>query len=269
MFLPDYHTHSLCSFDGSAPLAELCRAAEDAGLSELCLTDHCDLVNTQGKADLSFRWEPVEDQLALARPLFEGRLAVRKGVELGSAWEFPDFARELTSRPGLDFVLGSVHNLSLADGGIDFYYVNYRSEADCYFVLDRYFNCMERLSEMDCWDVLAHIIYPLRYMNGRDGQSASLDRYEPQLRRIFRRVIDTGRGIEVNTCRGRTIGDWRWVLALYKDCGGSVLTLGSDAHRPEDVGKGIPQALALLREMGFSHIARYVGRKPELVQIEI
>lgn len=267
MFFPDYHTHSLCSFDGAAPLTDLCQAAVAAHLTELCLTDHCDLVNTQNKPDLSFRWEPIEEQLALARSRFEGRLTIRKGVEVGSAWEFPDFARELTSRPGLDFVLGSVHNLSLADGGTDFYYVNFKSDADCYYVLDRYFDCMERLAQMDCYDVLAHIIYPLRYMNGRDGQHAALDRYQPQLRRIFKTVIGKGKGIEVNTCRGETVEDWRWTLELYKDCGGTILTLGSDAHRPEDVGKGIQAAAALVKALGFPSIARYVQRQPELVQI--
>lgn len=267
MFLADYHTHSLCSFDGSAPLTELAQAALEAGLSELCLTDHCDLLNTQGKPDLSFRWEPVEKQLSQARALYSDKLAIRTGVELGGAWEFPDFCRELVSHPELDLVLGSVHNLSLADGGLDFYYVNYKSEEDCYYVLDRYFDCMERLAEMDCWDVLAHVIYPLRYMNKRDGQQASLERYEPQLRRIFRRVIDSGRGLEVNTCRGETIRDWRWTLELYRDCGGELLTLGSDAHLSRDVGKGIREAAELVKELGFRSVARYIGRKPELVSL--
>lgn len=267
MYLSDYHTHSLCSFDGSAPLTDLAQVAVETGLTELCLTDHCDLLNTQGKPDLSFRWEPVEEQLAQARALYGDKLTIRTGVELGGAWEFPDFCRELMSHPGLDFVLGSVHNLSLADGGLDFYYVNYKSDEDCYHILDRYFDCMERLSEMDCWDVLAHVIYPLRYMNQRDGQHASLERYEPQLRRIFRRVIDSGRGIEVNTCRGETIGDWRWTLELYKDCGGTILTLGSDAHLAPDVGKGLREAAALVRELGFDSVARYIGRKPEMISL--
>lgn len=267
MFLSDCHTHSLCSFDGTAPLAHMAQAAVEAGLHELCLTDHCDLVNTQSKPDLSFRWEPVEEQLALARPLFEGRLPIRMGLELGSAWEFPDFARELVSHPQLDLVLGSVHNLRLSDGGLDFYYVNYKSDDDCYSVLDRYFDCMETLSRMDCWDVLSHVIYPLRYMNGRDGRHASLDRYEPQLRRIFHTVVDTGRAIELNTCRGETVEDWRWTLELYKDCGGTLITLGSDAHRPEDVGKGLREGAALLKELGFSHTARYLRRQPELMPL--
>ncbi len=267
MFLPDYHTHSLCSPDGCAPLVEMAQAALEAGMSELCLTDHCDILDLQGKLDLSFRWSPVEEQLALARPRFEGRLPIRMGLELGSAWEAPDFSAQLTAHPELDFVLGSVHNLSSADRGQDFYFVNYRSDEDCYYVLDRYFDCMEVLAGMDCYDVLAHIIYPLRYMNGRDGQHAALDRYEPQLRRIFHLVLDTGRGIEVNTCRGETVEDWRWLLGLYGDCGGTLITLGSDAHEPKDVGKGIPQAAQLLRELGFDHVARYESRKAVLMPL--
>lgn len=267
MFLADYHTHSLCSFDGTASLSELAQAALDAGMNELCLTDHCDLVNTKGQPDLSFRWSPVEEQLAQARPLFEGKLTIRMGVELGSPWEFPDFTQTLVAHPDLDFVLGSVHNLSLSDGGVDFYYVNYRSDADCYYVLDRYFRCMERLAAMDCYDVLSHIIYPLRYMNRRDGQHAVLDRYEDQLRSIFATVIAKDKGIEVNTCRGETVEDWRWLLSLYRDCGGEIITLGSDAHLAPDVGKGIPAAAVLVKELGFSRVARYVHRKPELVTL--
>lgn len=267
MYISDSHTHSLCSPDGHAPLTDMARAAEAAGLSELCLTDHCDLLDRYGKPDRTFRWEPIEEQLSLARPLFEDRLPLRMGLELGEAWEDPSYARELVSRPGLDLVLGSVHNLSSADGGEDFYFRTYTSLSDCYYVLDRYFDCMERLSEMDCWDVLAHVIYPLRYMNRRDGQQAALDRYEPQLRRILRTVAGTGRAIEVNTCRGQTVEDWRWTLTLYRDCGGALVTLGSDAHFPQDVGKGLPQAAALLKELGFTHTVRYLRRRPELIPL--
>jgi len=267
LFLADYHTHSLCSFDGSAPLADLAQAALDMGLSELCVTDHCDLLSFGGEPDRSFRWPPVEEQLSLARPLFEGRLPIRMGLELGAPWEDRAWTADLLSHPDLDFVLGSVHNLSSADNGIDFYCLHYTCDADCYYILDRYFDCMEVLADMDCCDVLAHIIYPLRYMNTRDGQHATLDRYEPQLRRIFKTVIANGKGIELNTCRGETVEDWRWTLSLYKDCGGTLVTLGSDAHRPQDVGKGLREGAALLKELGFTHLARYVRRQPELVEL--
>ncbi len=266
MYLVDYHTHSLCSFDGSEPLVSLARAAQAAGMSQLCLTDHCDLVSPEGKLQLTFQWPAVEEQLALAHSALGSALPIRMGVELGEPWEAPDFAAQVVSHPELDFVLGSVHNLSLADGGTDFYYVNFKTEDDCHYVLSRYFNCMETLCAMDHYDVLAHIIYPLRYMNRRDGNHVTLERYLPQLERILRAVISSDRGIELNTCRGETVEDWRQVLGLYRDCGGRIVTLGSDAHAAADVGKGIARGAALLKEYGFD-LAVYERRQPQLLRL--
>ena len=38
----DYHIHSSVSFDSDCPPAEIVRAAEQAGLKEICFTDHYD-----------------------------------------------------------------------------------------------------------------------------------------------------------------------------------------------------------------------------------
>ena len=53
MYLTDSHTHTLRSPDSDAPLAQMARAAVAAGLAELCVTDHCDLLGLYG--------EPVRD----------------------------------------------------------------------------------------------------------------------------------------------------------------------------------------------------------------
>ena len=266
MFYADYHTHTLCSPDSSAPLAQMAQAALGGGLSELCTTDHCDFLTFDGRLDLSFQWDAVEEQLARTRPLFAGRLPIRMGLELGEAWEAPEKAAALTAHPELDFVIGSVHNLSRADGGSDFYFVHYDSEETCHRLLGSYFSAMEALAAMDCYDVLAHIIYPLRYMNTRDGNHIGLEPWYPRIEQIFRTAIVKGKGIELNTCRGTTVEDWRGLLTLYRDCGGTIITLGSDAHTPEDVGKGIREGAALLKEFGFSPTL-YEKRCPKLITL--
>ena len=68
--------------------------------------------------------------------------------------------------------------------------------------------------------------------------------------------------MEINTCRGHTIGAWKPILELYKSCGGEIVTVGSDAHTPADVGKGIPAACALLSACGFRYVCTYEKRKP-------
>ena len=267
MYFVDYHMHSLCSPDGEAPLTAMAQAALDAGMKELCLTDHCDLITWDGKPDTSFDWAPVEEQMAIARPQFEGKLILRMGLELGEGWDDPEFAHKIASNPEADFIIGSVHNRSRKCGGMDYYFLNYENEDVCMEALDDYITCMDALSRLDSFDVLAHIIYPLRYMNGRDGNHATLEPLYPRLRDVFKRVIDTDRGIEVNTCRGTTIEDWRPVLELYRECGGRLLTIGSDAHCPQDVAKGIPEAAALIQSYGFRSIATFDHRKPKFVDL--
>ena len=46
-------------------------------------------------------------------------------------------------------------------------------------------------------------------------------------------------------------------------CGGEIITVGSDAHSPEGVGAGIPEACRLIADTGFRYIATYSGHKPE------
>lgn len=268
MYLVDYHTHSLCSPDSDAPLSEMAEAAIRAGLSELCLTDHCDLLTLGGHPNLNaFSWEPIEQQMALVRPEVAGKLTLRMGLELGESWEFPEAAAKIVGNPDLDFVIGSAHNHSREKGGRDFYCVSYLSDDACYASLDDYFNSLEKIAALDCYDVLGHIIYPLRYMNTRDHNHVTLDRYYPQMKSIFRTVAAKGKGIELNTYHGSTIRDWRSVLEIYRDCGGKIVTLGSDAHQPSDVGKGIPEAIELLCETGFSNLAVYEKRKPKLIPL--
>ena len=128
----------------------------------------------------------------------------------------------------------------------------------CYDALDDYFASLALLAATDFYDVLAHLIYPLRYMQA----PVTLNRYQDAIRAILRTAVEKGRGMEVNTCRGRTLEEWRPILALYRDCGGELVTVGSDAHSPADVGKGVRAACALLRECGFRRVCTYEKHQP-------
>ena len=75
-------------------------------------------------------------------------------------------------------------------------------------------------------------------------------------------MAQAGRAIEVNTWCGRTVTQWQPLLELYRDCGGEIVTVGSDAHTPADVGKGVRAACALLRECGFRRVCTYEKHQP-------
>ena len=265
MYYTDYHSHTCLSPDSDTPLTAMADAAVAAGLSELCVTDHYDLQGERGGRNAPYDWAPALMQFRDALPRYAGRLTLRLGLELGGAPVDPDYCAALLDQPALDFVIGSLHNMSPQGGGVDFYFLDYSSEAGCYAALDDYFASMEALvARPDLFDVLGHIIYPLRYML----PTVTLSRYWERLRELLRRVVKAGRGMEVNTYRGKSIEEWRDLLTLYRSLGGELITVGADAHIPQSVGKGIPQAYELLRETGFRYITVYQGRKPHMIPLD-
>ena len=258
MYCSDYHTHSKLSPDSDTPLEQQAQAAVEAGLDELCITDHCDLLSLQGEPVDSYDWPPAVAQYREVVPQFAPKLTLKLGLELGMAHLNPAASQAIVSQPELDFVLGSVHNLCPEKGGADFYYVPYPDEAACHAALDDYFTSMAVLAGTDLYDVLAHIIYPLRYMSF----PISLERYYGRIRDILRAAAEGGRGMEVNTYRGRTVAEWAPILELYRQAGGEIVTVGSDAHTPEGVGQGIQAACALLADRGFRYVCTYEKRRP-------
>lgn len=259
----DCHTHSILSPDGTAPLRRMASAAVDAGLSGLCITDHYDLQGEHGEEMPPYDWKAALEQYQDTLSHCAG-LDLRLGLELGGAAVDPERCAAVLDQPALDFVIGSVHNMSPAAGGLDFFFCDYPDEDTCYRILDDYVSSMEALAvQPKLYDVLGHIIYPLRYML----PTVSLDRFQDRIAGILSAVIQAGRGIEVNTYRGRTVQEWKPILALYRDLGGTLVTVGSDAHIPGDVGAGISQAYDLLQAEGFQFAAFYKKRKPALIHL--
>lgn len=268
MYLIDYHTHTQVSDDAEFPLSAMADAAVLAGISELCVTDHYDLLDLDGAPiETPYDWAPAVAQWEEEARHFQDRLTIRLGLEFGSAAFDQELSRRTLEHPAIDFVIGSIHNLTPEAGGTDFYFVDYKTPDICYACLDDYFANMLRLAPLPYYDVLGHIIYPLRYMNLRCGHNISLERYQDQLREILRLAAQNGRGMEINTYDGRTVSDWRPVLELFREVGGELVTVGSDAHTPQGVGKGVQAAYQLLSDVGFRYVTLYEKRQPQPIKL--
>ena len=268
MYLCDIHTHTLISSDCKARLSDMVQSAARLGLSEFCTTDHCDLLEGDGTPITGFDWPSVKANYYASMEQLGASMTFRLGVELGSATYDPELARRILKEGGdeLDFVLGSLHNWIGCYDNVEFYCMNFSNKPDlCRRVVDC---CMDYTRELvtqcpDCYDSLAHIVYPFRYIR-RDGQHLPITDYEEQIRWIFTEVARTGHAMEVNTCRGTDMGYWPLLLGWFKECGGELITVGSDAHDPRDVAKGIPQALELIKAAGFDYVTTYEKRRPVL-----
>lgn len=267
MYLADCHNHTCCSVDSQAPLELVLEQAARVGLSHVCTTDHLDLVDRWGREQTDWDWRPSLAQRERCRALCPRGVELCMGIEINMPHLFPQRTRQLLSGMELDMVVGSAHNLSPDRGGMDFILLQYKEETACHDALDNYFDSLRSLSVMEEIDVLAHLPYVLRYMNDRDGNRVTLDRYHDRLEIILTNLITRGAGIEVNTNRGKALERYRPILEQYRRLGGEVITLGSDAHSPEDIGKGIKGAVLLLKETGFRYYTVYRRRKPEFIPL--
>lgn len=263
MYLADYHTHSTCSEDGHNTMTEMAAAAAAAGLDEICLTDHVDVVDWLGNQVTEHSWEKAAEQHQAARSALGGTIKIQLGAELGQATE--DFARAdrfLDDAPPLDFIIGSLHNLSWEHGRRDFCTLEGVDEAFARSVIGTYLEEMLALCKWGRFSVIGHLTLPLRYLNEHLGMHVTFDGFEDALAEIFRTIIPKGIGIELNTNRGHTPLPDREILRLYRELGGELITLGSDAHTPDFVGCVIRERQQLLRDCGFRYFATYEQLKP-------
>jgi len=270
MILADFHTHSDCSDDGTASMYDMALAGAEKGVSIMCITDHVDVDHYETgdkNPDCFSHFGRMREEYARALERLGGRIDLRLGIEFGEANHAPESAPNITAAEGLDFVIGSLHNVRDCP---DFFCIRYKSARECRELAEKYIEEHFELVRLGCFDVLGHIGYTKRYMKRR-GFDIGLEGLDERLRALFKLVYETGKGIELNTSglrdgTGTAFPEIR-ALKLYREAGGEIITVGSDGHRPEDVGANIGDGYELLKEAGFKYFTVFKNRKPEFIKL--
>lgn len=260
----DTHLHSDNSADAHDPVAVICREAAERGLDGITFTDHVDI--HLGRETLTRRVERMSREIADAAREFAGRLEVRFGMELGEANHDPSLAAELASAPGLDFVLGSLHEMR---GEPDFCRIDYRAR-DMDDLITRYCGELYEIADSADFDSMAHINYIIRYMDKEMHDSIDFRPHYDELEPVLRRLAERGKALEMNMSVGKRYGDVvpsADVFRMFHDAGGELVTIGTDAHRSSDVGGRVGEAQDILASYGFRYFALYEGRRPSMIKI--
>lgn len=264
-YYADYHFHSSSSPDSTEPLKNHILSAKKRNISALCITDHWDLVDDAPTLHPALsKWHQIYQETQNSTPMED--LNVYFGVEMGDGYLNPSHVESILAQHPLDFVLGSVHAIPL-DGNVSIYY----GMKECHTLPEQraFFQCYFEtlLLQANCtyFDSLSHITYPFRYLP-EDSPIQVTDYLEP-LTATLEQLKKQDICMEVNTTQGKTLEIWKPILQRYKEIGGTLITLGSDAHRATDTSLGIPEAVALLKELGFQTYCIFEKRK--MTQIPI
>ena len=271
MYICDSHMHTINSFDGNYTLNEMCEAAIAAGLSEIAVTEHCDIDCILDGIYPKYDEAAVKAAVDEAREKFAGRLVISHGIEIGQPHLRMKETEALISRSDYDFVLGSIHNLPDVP---DFSLLKFdkMSIEQAISLWERSLIELEKIVRCGLIDSLAHITYPIRYIT-LAGKKIDLTKYYDRMAKMFEYMIGHGIALEINSSGlrqglGFTLPD-SGILELYVKCGGRLVTVGSDAHFTEHVGADIKTVYEMLRGAGLDSVTVFHKRKAELVKIEL
>lgn len=261
MITADQHTHSSFSSDSDEPLLEMARAAEEKGLQTLCLTEHMDMDYPTGE----FLLDTKAYHEKLLRVREQTNIELLFGVELGLMDYLAPRLQEYTNAWDFDLIIGSSHLVN----GEDPYYPEYFERLGSKNGVLRYFeSILANVKAIDCYDVYGHLDYAARYSPEKGYDPTD---YREIIDEILRLLIGKGKGIEINTAGIRSglgyVHPHKFILQRYKELGGEIITIGSDAHDRTRVAADFDKAQAALEAAGFKNYTVFRGRKPSFIAL--
>lgn len=265
--LADYHFHLERGPYTRDWLERFLATGQRRGVSEFGVTEHGHRF-VEGLAVLDNAWvrhhplRPLADYTSFVARMAEEGLPVRLGLEMDFVPGKEDAIREFLAKADFDYAIGSVHWL---DGwGFDFLgdeacLAEWRRR-DLFEVYRRYFEVLAQAAQSGLFQIIGHadLVKIMGFYPDRPWQELA----EPALEAI----AASGVAVEVNTAGLRKpVGEMypaEWLLRRMRAHNVPV-TLGSDAHVPEDSGRDFDRAVRLLRSCGYEEYSVFRQRRRE------
>ncbi len=267
----DFHMHSSFSGDSDTPMEEMILKAIELGLTHMCFTEHNDFdfpvteETPEGMFDLNP--DAYLFDLLKYRKKYEDHINVLFGMELGLQ---PHLLRQnsiLAKSYDFDFIIGSSHICNKKDPYFPPFYEG-RSEEEAY--LEYFESILKNIKKFSNFDVYGHLDYVVRYGPNKD-QNYTYEKYQDILDPILKLLIENGKGIELNTGGLKNglkeFNPCSAILKRYRELGGEIITIGSDAHTPDNIAAHFEKATEVLLDCGFKYYTIFEKRIPEFKKL--
>lgn len=281
----DYHLHCEFSDDSRERMETQIERGIELGLDEMCFTDHVDYGLKKDWSEGNIAWrggdgvgtprsqlDPLANvnypeyfsKIDRMREIYRGKIVIRKGLELGIQSITVDRFQKLydTWKDELDFVLFSMHQVN----NLEFWTQDFQKGKTQKEYNEEYYREIYKTMQMyKDYSVLAHLDLIVRY---DENGVYPFENVRDMVAEILKQAIRDGKGIELNTSSWkyglRDTQPSRAILRLYKDLGGKIITVGSDAHQAKMLADHFDDGYAILRdEIGFTEVCTFEKMKPE------
>ena len=204
------------------------------------------------------------------RETYKGKIVIKKGLEFGIQTITLDQYRKLYGRyqDQLDFVLLSMHQVD----NQEFWTQDFQRGRSQKEYNEKYYQeIYDVMKEFKDYSVLAHLDLLVRY---DPAGRYPFENCRDQVAEILKLAIRDGKGIELNTSSWHygldDIQPSRDIWRLYKDLGGTILTIGSDAHTTRFLADHMHHAVKILHEeLGYEEFCTFDHMKPVFHKFEL
>ena len=250
----DYHMHTTLS-DGHNTHEEMVLAAIEKGFDEIGFSDHFGIKQPCNWAVGAEAISQLEDKVLEMKQKYGARISILFGIEVDYFSDKQEEIRETLQKFNFDYIIGSVHFLD--DWNYDTDKSRY-GEFSNDFLYEWYFRELQKAAKSGLFDIMGHPdlikkfgIWPETSKNQLFAETASV-------------FAESGVAFEMNTSgKDRPCAEFFPGAALLKAfCEAGVpVTLGSDSHQKEQIGRYFGEARTILKEIGYKNITRFKNRK--------
>ena len=271
--LMDYHLHTAVTVDGNMSEGEACERAQALGIHEIAFTNHVMLTQPDyniSPASFLVHWENIQ-----ACQEQYPQLTIRLGLEMDY---YPNRESEikakiksyerLIGRP-FDLVLGSIHDIRGGFFSNKTHALGFFKDRDILSIYHEYFELATQAVQSRLFDIIAHPDLIKKYTYELTPP-VPFDSYKSSVDSFVTTLAKCGTGIELNSKGLKrpikepypSLGFLELYLSRTKSMGTDpIITLGSDAHKVEDIGFGILEMTKSLRMLEVKEITVFDQRK--------
>lgn len=286
MMFADYHIHTYYSDDSTYPMEQVVKDAISKGITDLCFTDHVDYgikedtdkLSPEQRQELKLKIQnPNVPQYNVDYPAYVAeyqdlkekyadKINLKLGMEFGLQIHTIPQYQKLFNSYSFDFIIMSCHQVE----NKEFWTQEFQQGRSHDEYNQRYYDeILEQVKNYHDYSVLGHLDLIARYDKAGIYPFAKI---RDKIAGILKIVIADGKGIELNTSSVRykihnaqgeqELTPSREILALYKELGGRIITIGSDSHKPEHLGAYITEQRQELKKLGFKEICTFEKMQP-------
>ena len=262
----DYHLHTPLCNHAVGSMDAYIRRAVDIGLKEICFLDHLTISDYEKHLTMTPNEIPLYFQaIQVQKKRYAGVIKIKSGLEIDYNPARTKLFQEIVGTYSFDLIGSSIHflkDLNIASSKS----VRRLKKMDPDYLYRIYFEKLEKMLDQNYFDVVCHLDLLKKF-----GLKPSKF-FEKDVNKILSLIKKKNLVVEFNTSgysypAKEAYPSFNIIQKCHKM--GIGITLGSDAHNPDSVGRRYDMAFRILYSAGYRRLTTFTKRNKNTVLIPV